>query len=254
MSGWRKRPPDNAAKAPPSTAWGSLRRVISKITSKVWRKGAAGTVAKAPRATLWGYLRRALSPVTIIFLLVAGLFLELNFQYYDYKGQMPLSPGRFIYRDILPGVATGLLRGAGKLWGGFVHGTTAVTLLPDHVMLCVPKTMTWDNLAPDSLETVYKAEVENVVRSVARRHTMPGVTFDENHFHYDSGGWTVYAEPKVLQMYQEGNPPAQPVIVNDYWSVGSNLICGNTAGHEEGPEHYRAYAYTFEGKVVPAWE
>jgi hypothetical protein len=191
----------------------------------------------------------------IILLIVASLLLELNFQYYDFKGKMPLSPGRLLYKDILPERVTILTRKAGKWWGRMTRGRTAVTLLPDHVMLCVPKAIEWENLAPDSMESVYKADVENVVRSVARRHTMPGVTFDENRFHYDGGGWTAYAEEKVLKMYQEGHRLTLAVAIDEYWSVGSNLICGNTYGHkEEGPEHFRAYAYTYEGEVVRAWE
>lgn len=254
MSGWRKGPPENAVKAPSSKVWGALQKAISKIPFKGWETGAAGNIAKALRASVWRVLRKAISPVNIILLLVAALFLELNFQYYDYKGKMPLSPGRFIYQDILPGVVTGVLRGAGKLWGGFVHGRTAVTLLPDHVMLCVEKTMVWEDAAPGSPEALYKEDVENIMRSVAQRHAMPGVTFDEDRFHYDGGGWIAYTDVKGLEIYRAGNRLAMPVALDEYWSVGSNLICGNTNGREEGPEHYRAYAYTFEGAVVKARE
>lgn len=254
MSGWRKRPPVNVEKAPPSKAWVFLRRALSKITLRGGSKGAPGPLAKAPRLSAWGYLRRALNPVTIIALLAAVLFLELNFQYYDYKGKMPFSPGRLIYQDILPDVVTGVLRGAGKLWGGFVHGRTAVTLLPDHVMLCVEKTMAWEDVAPGSPEALYKAHVEDVVRSVAQRHAQPGVTFDEDRFHYDGGGWIAYTDVTAVEIYRTGNRLVTPVALAEYWSVGSNLICGNTNGREEGPEHYRAYAYTFEGKAVPARE
>lgn len=254
MSGLRKRPPGNIAKAPPSKAGGSLRVVISKITLTGWRKGDPTNTAKPPRASAWGALRKAISPGKIILLLIAALFLEVNFQYYDYKGKMPLSPGRFIYKDVLPGVVTGMLRGAGKLWGGFVHGRTAVTLLPDHVMLCVPKSIEWDDPAPGSAEAAYKADVEIIMRNVVRRHAQPGMTFDENRFHYDGGGWIAYADVKGLESYRAGNSPAIPVALAEYSSVGSNLICGNTNGREDGPEHYRAYAYTFEGAAVKAWE
>lgn len=254
MSGWRKGPPDNVAKAPRSKVWGALQKAISKIPFKGWETGAAGNIVNALRASVWRVLRKAISPVNIILLLVAALFLELNFQYYDYKGKMPLSPGRFIYQDILPGVATSVLRGAGKLWGGFVHGRTAVTLLPDHVMLCVEKTMVWEDAVPGSPEALYKEDVENIVRSVAQRHAQPGVSFDEDRFHYDGGGWIAYTDVKGLEIYRAGNRLTMPVSLDEYWSVGSNLICGNTNGREEGPEHYRAYAYTFEGAVVKARE
>ena len=254
MSGLRKRPPGNIAKGPPSKAGGSLRVMISKITLTGWRKGDPTNTAKPPRASAWGALRKAISPGKIILLLVAALFLEVNFQYYDYKGKMPLSPGRFIYQDVLPGVVTGLLRGAGKLWGGFIHGRTAVTLLPDHVMLCVPKSMEWDDPAPGSAEAAYKADVEIIMRNVALRHAQPGMTFDENRFHYDGGGWIAYADQQFLNIYREGRNHPVPVDLREYHAVGSNLICGNTAGHDKGPEYYRAYAYTFEGEAVKVRE
>lgn len=254
MSGWRKGPPDNVVKAPRWKVWGAVQNAISKIPLKGWPKAPPSNIAKAPRVNVWGYLRRALNPVTIIILLAAALFLELNFQYYDYKGKMPLSPGRFIYQDILPGVATSVLRRAGKLWGAFVHGRTAVTLLPDHVMLCVEKTMVWEDAAPGSPEALYKEDVENIVRSVAQRHARPGMSFDEDRFHYDGGGWIAYTDVEWLKLYRAGNRLAMPVVLYEYWSVGSNLICGNTNGREEGPEYYRAYAYTFEGEVVKARE
>ncbi len=195
-----------------------------------------------------------MSPGKIILLIVFAVLMEINFQYYDYKGKMPFSPGRLIYKDVLPGPVAGVLRGAGKLWGGFVHGRTAVTLLPDHVMLCVPKLIEWEDPAPGSAEALYKEDVENIVRSVAKRHAQPGVTFDENGFHYDGGGWTAYAEMGFLKIYQAGNRHPLPVDLREYWSVGSNLICGNTHLHDDGSEHYRAYAYTFEGEVVKARE
>jgi hypothetical protein len=202
---------------------------------------------------VWSYLRRALNPVTIIFLLVAALFLELNFQYYDYKGKMPLSPFRLIYKDVLPGPVAGVLRWAGKLWGA-VHARSAVTLLPDHVMLCVEKRMVWEDTVPGSPEARYKEDVESIVRSVAKRHAQPGMTFDENKFHYDGGGWIAYTDMKGLEVYRSGNSLAMPVALAEYHAVGSNLICGNTNGREEGSEHYRAYAYTFGGEAVPARE
>lgn len=190
----------------------------------------------------------------IILLIVAALLLEGNFQYYDYKGKMPLSPGRLIYQDAMPGPVAGLLRGAGQWWGRVLHGRVPVTLLPDHVMLCVPKTIEWENPAPGSAEAAYKADVENVVRSVAKRHAQPGITFDENRFHYDGGGWIAYADARFVNIYRAGNRPVQPVGIDEYWSVGTNLICGKTNGHEDGPGNYRAYAYTFAGAAVAAGE
>lgn len=188
----------------------------------------------------------------IILLIVVAVVLEVNFQYYDYKGKMPVSPGRFIYKDVLPGPVTRLLRGAGQWWGRVLHGRVAVTLLPDHVMLCVPKSIEWENPAAGSAEAAYKADVEIIMRNVARRHAQPGKTFDENRFHYDGGGWIAYTDVKDLEIYRAGNSLSMPVALAEYSSVGSNLICGNTNGREEGPEHYRAYAYTFEGDAVKA--
>lgn len=219
-----------------------------------WRKGVPDFIEKRPRSKIWKSLRSGITTGKIILLVVAALLLELNYQYYDYKGKMPLSAGRFIYRDVFPDVVTGLLRRAGKLWGWFVHRRTAVTLLPDHVMLCVPKSIEWENPAAGSAETAYKADVEIIMRNVARRHAQPGMTFDENRFHYDGGGWIAYTDVKDLEIYRAGNSLSIPVALAEYSSVGSNLICGNTNGREEGPEHYRAYAYTFEGEAVPARE
>jgi hypothetical protein len=190
----------------------------------------------------------------IIALIVFAVLMELNFQYYDYKGKMPLSPGRFIYQDILPGVATSLLRRAGQWWGRVLHSRTPVTLLPDHVMLCVPKAIEWEDPAPGSAEALYKSDVEDIVRSVAQRHAMPGVTFDEDRFHYDGGGWIAYADVEGLKIYRTGNRLVMPVVLYETWNVGSNQVCGNTHKREEGPEYYRAYAYTFGGEVVKVWE
>ena len=190
----------------------------------------------------------------IILSFVAALLLEGNFQYYDYKGKMPLSPGRLIYQDVMPGPVAGLLRGAGQWWGRVVHARVPVTLLPDHVMLCVPKTIEWENPAPDSPEAAYKADVEYVVRSVAKRHAQPGMTFDENRFHYDGGGWIAYAEAQYLEFYRAGKSHPLPVDLKEYHAVGSNLVCGNTTGHKDGPGNYRAYAYTFAGAAVAAGE
>lgn len=256
MSGWRKGPPGNVPKAPPSRTEGGLRWAISsgKKIFRGWRKSTSGTAAKAPSATLWGVLRKALNPVTIILVCIAALFLELNFQYYDYKGEMAFSPLRLLYKDLLPDSVTSLLRGAGKFWGGFVHGRTAVTLLPDHVMLCVPKTIEWENPAPNSPEEAYKMDVESIMRIVARQHAQPGVTFDENGVHYEGGGWIAYVDLKFLEIHRAGDRRTLPMDLREYWSVGTNHICGNTFLNKEGPEHYRAYAYTFEGRAVPAWK
>lgn len=195
-----------------------------------------------------------MSPGKIILLIVFAVLMEINFQYYDYKGKMPLSPGRLIYKDVLPGVVTGVLRRGGQWWGRILHGRMPVTLLPDHVMLCVPKSIEWEDAAPGSAEALYKEDVENIVRSVAKRHAQPGITFDENKFHYDGGGWIAHTDVKGLEVYRSGSHLAMPVALAEYHAVGSNLICGNTNGREEGPDHYRAYAITFEGEAVSARE
>jgi hypothetical protein len=133
-----------------------------------------------------------------------------------------------------------------------MHGRVPVTLLPDHVMLCVEKTIEWEKPEPGSPEATYKADVEAFVRRVAKRHAQPGMTFDENGFHYDGGGWTAYAVEEAMGRYRSDMRLSTPVYLDEYWSVGSNLICGNTYRHEEGREHYRAYAVTFEGEFVKA--
>lgn len=186
----------------------------------------------------------------IILLIVAALLLEGNFHYYDFKGSGPLSPFRSVYK-MLPGPVAGLLRGAGQWWGRILHGRVPVTLLPDHVMLCVPMAVEWENPAPGSGEAAYKADVEMVMRSVASRHAQPQMTFDENRFHYQSA-WIGYADERMLSVYRAGNRHPLPVVFAEYSAVGSNLICGNTNGHEDGPERYRAYAYTFTGEALKA--
>ena len=192
-----------------------------------------------------------MTPGKVILLIVLAVLLELNFQYYDYKGTGPMSPFRDVYR-FLPGGVPAVLRSAGQWWGRLVHARTPVTLLPDHVMLCVPKEIEWENPEPGSPEAIFKADVEMIVRGVARRHAKPGITFDENEYYFRGSGWTAYADREFLDVYRAGQRHPLPVDLKEYLAVGSNLICGNTTGHKNGPERYRAYAYTFEGEALKA--
>lgn len=41
-----------------------------------------------------------------------------------------------------------------------------------------------------------------------------------------------------------------PVDLMQYNSAGVNLICGQTYGHEQGPEKYKAYVITFDGRKL----
>lgn len=45
-----------------------------------------------------------------------------------------------------------------------------------------------------------------------------------------------------------------PVDLRQYNSTGANLICGQTIGHEQGPQNYKAYAIKFDGKNIPVSE
>ncbi len=45
-----------------------------------------------------------------------------------------------------------------------------------------------------------------------------------------------------------------PVGVRQYNSTGANLICGQPHGHKQGPQNYKAYAITFDGKKIPVAE
>lgn len=191
-----------------------------------------------------------MEPGRIILLIVLALFCEGNFRYYDFKGSGPVSPFRSVYK-MLPGPVAGLLRGAGHWWGRVVHGRVPVTLLPDHVMLCVPMSVEWDNAAAGSPEAAYREDVEAVMRSVAKRHAQPGVTWDENRFHYGRA-WIGYADEKGVEVYRKGERLSVPVAIGEYAATGSNLICGNTTGREDGPEKYRAFAVTFSGEILKA--
>lgn len=187
----------------------------------------------------------------IILLIVLSLFLEGNFRYYDFKGRGPVSPFYDLY-SLMPEHIAGLLRGAGKWWGRVAHRRVPVTLLPDHVMLCVPKAMPWEDVEAGSPAGDYKTDIEVIMRGVARRHAEPGITFDENGNHNRGSGWVGYVEAAVIEMYRAGVRPDMKVALNEYHSTGSNHVCGNTNGHKDGPENYRAIAYTFEGEALNA--
>ena len=191
-----------------------------------------------------------MSPEKIILLIVLAVLTEANFQYYDFKGRGPLSPFYDVY-SFMPGPVTVVLRGAGQWWGRVLHGRVPVTLLPDHVMLCVPKALAWEDAAPGSAEAAYKDDVEAVMRSVAKRHAQPDMTWDENPFH-DRQAWIGHADVAALETYRAGKRLVMPVALHEYASTGMNFICGNTTGADEGPEHYRAFAVTFSGEMVKA--
>jgi hypothetical protein len=194
-----------------------------------------------------------MSPEKIILLIVMALMMEGNFLYYDFKGKQPFSPGRLIYKTVLPDTVTGMLRRGGKWWGEVIHGRVPLTLLPDHIMLCVPIEMDWEKAPAGSPEAMYRDDVENVMRQVAKRHAKPGITFDENRFHYDGGGWIGFASRRGAESYGTSSQWMMPVAdLAEYWGVGWSRICGNTAGHDEGPGHYRAFAVTFDGDIVKA--
>lgn len=190
----------------------------------------------------------------IVFFVVVALVCEVNYQYYDYKGIGPASPFADIYR-LLPRPIAQLFRGAGKLWGSAAHGHLPVTLLPDHIMLCVPRTMDndWKNAAPGSPEQRYSQTVHVFAKAVAARQAKPGVTYDEAHpemsipeYHQP---WILYASAGLFNEFKNGTE-YKPVTIKQYHSHGSNLICGNTEGNRQGPEYYVAYAYTFEGEAL----
>lgn len=191
-----------------------------------------------------------MSAARILLLILAALLLEGNFRYYDFKGEGAVSPFQFVYKR-LPAPVAGVFRGAGQWWGRLIHGRVPLTLLPDHVMLCVPKALAWENVAAGSPEAAYREDVEAVMRNVAKRHAQPGKTWDENRFHYRRA-WIGYADERAAEVYRRGERLSVPVALGEYSATGSNLICGNTTGRDDGPEKYRAFAVTFSGEMLEA--
>ena len=165
--------------------------------------------------------------------------LEADYQYYDYKGSAPVSLTGI--NRALPEFTQSVLRNAGTLWGKVTGRYPAVTLLPDHVMLCVPRQLVgeWELPADGSPMARYKADAENSIKRVAARVAKSGIVYDESPDHFKltvpvNGPWIAYVEDRYLRIYEQGEQNPMPVDLRQYNASGRNLVCGNTYGHEHG--------------------
>jgi len=184
--------------------------------------------------------------VLVIVLLDLG---ELNYSYYNFKGTDRPAAG---FYNLLPDSLRTMTREAAKGWAFLWRTAPPLTTLPDHDMLCVPKSVVpiWDQAAPGSAEASFQQDVEDIARNVAKKYTKPGILYDENRDHAAGEEWLLYVEPSKLKQYQKGNIIPMPVDLRSYPPGETSLICGTTPGHNNGPDEYRAYAYTFEGKRI----
>ena len=185
-------------------------------------------------------------------LLLLSIPSEINYQYYAYKGRFPTPLGD-IY-PLFPDIVRSLAREGARQWAALTDRPVPVTTLPDHVMLCISKSLTrqWNNPPPGSMEGRFKNDVEDLARSIAKRHTKPGISYDENdnHVSVDDGSWIIYADPQWLNRYRNGQFNPEMYNLFQYVGTGSNHICVSTTGHKDGPENYIGYAYTFNGEKI----
>lgn len=100
-----------------------------------------------------------LSAGRILIAVVLVLALEANYRYYDFKGKAPLVSLTFIYNSLPDGIRS-IAWAAGKTWAVVTGRRTPVTLLPDHVMLCIPNSLALalENPAPGSPEELYRQQ------------------------------------------------------------------------------------------------
>ncbi len=190
---------------------------------------------------------------------IAGLLLAVMFEgvylFYDWKGRAPSGPNG-VYR-MMPSPVQGMFRGAGRFWSRVTARPRPVTLLPDHVTLCMPVAVR-NEWKPDGVAmwaVSLTEDAREMMRAAARRWAKPGITYDENagkDISLPQGGvWIGYIEPEHVEAYRRGERLPSPVNLRDYYAYGRNLRCGNTNGHEEGRGYWLEYAVTFAGEFIP---
>lgn len=193
--------------------------------------------------------------------IVAGfllaVMLEGVYAFYEWKGRAPIGPVG-IYR-MLPAPIQSGFRGMGRFWARVAERRKPLTLLPDHVTVCLPPAVNDEHAnserankeVPQWVQAL-EMDAASMMRAVARRWAKPGMTYDEN-LDKDlgvGGAWIGYVEQEQVDAYRRGERLAVPVSVQEYHAHGRTLRCGNTSGHEEGPGYWNEYAVTFEGKFI----
>lgn len=188
-----------------------------------------------------------------------AVVMQINYWHYDRKGHAPFVGLDRGYDSMSPETAANMRAGA-SFWTAATGQNTAVTLLPDHMTVCVSNELAdeFNNPAPGSAMDRLKREVESQTEGpygIAKRHTEPGITYDENKNHRagDGGHWHIYVDRHNLNQYQGGGP-VLPLLAFAYHNTQLRSFgCGTTNGHEDGPENYdkASYHLTHDGTKIP---
>lgn len=183
--------------------------------------------------------------------IIFGLLGECSYRYYHFRGNVLSSN----LEMKVPGPIRKVNHFLGKAWANVTGRQAPVTLLADHVLGCVPKSLMkagWEKPEFGSPLDRFKNDVNATMEILSNRYARKGMDFIDNEDHdVELGGyWVVYVSVNAFQKYRDGKKTESLVFAKDYHATGSDFTCGNTYGYENQEDLWQGFAYIPGGEAI----